>query len=159
LLRLSLRTVLLGSLVMISIGIVLLLMLSLLVSGFEAWMRVSQQPPALPALYHNAQSLAQLITNEGQDSISPVRTVTFSTPDSLDVVKEHYESSMQALGWAFYGYPFDDAPATQYYQYWPDDGPVYKVAINIVPTEGNMTLVTMKMYSIGHSWHGELPTK
>ncbi|HEY0071019.1 MAG TPA: hypothetical protein VGE04_13715, partial [Chloroflexia bacterium] len=59
--------------------------------------------------------------------------------------------------WKFYGYPYENVPTMQYYQYWPDDGPVYRVKIDIARVDQNTTKVTMKMDSNYHNWHGELP--
>jgi hypothetical protein len=156
LLRLSLRTVLLGVLAALSLGIGLVAVLALLTGAVYDFTLGTSEPRGLPALYHNAEDLSQVVTTKDYDS-NPLRTVTFLTHDSADEVRRYYERSMQALGWEFYGYPFENAPAMQYYQYWPDDGPVYKVKIDIARVDQNTTKVTMKMDSNYHTWDGELP--
>jgi hypothetical protein len=156
LLRLSLRTVLLGVLAALSLGIVLVTVLALLTDAVYDFALGPHDPRGLPALYPNAENLSEVVTTKDYDG-QPLRIVTFLTQDSPDDVRTYYEGSMQALGWEFYGYPFENAPAMQYYQYWPDDGPVYKVKIETARVDQDTTRVTMKMASNYHSWHGELP--
>jgi hypothetical protein len=158
LLRLSLRTVLLGVLFTISLGTLLLLMPVMIGNLAYALVRESDEPRGLPALYHNAEDLSQTITTKDYDG-NLLRTVAFLTHDDPDEVRSYYEKSMQALGWEYHGHPFENVPTMQYYQYWPDDGPVSKVKIDIVTTDSGATRVTMKMDSNYHSWHGELPKR
>jgi hypothetical protein len=118
---------------------------------FEAQYRARPLPP----LYHNAQQISEQVTRKA-DGL-PTRIITFLTSDEPRAVQEYYRSFMRRVGWSFGDFPFTNAPDTAYYQYWPDDGPVYKVLITANSLIPDQTRVKIEMNANGSEWDGEAP--
>ena len=107
-----------------------------------------------PPRYHNAENISQQEDFSGPSF--PKGIISFTTTDKPEVVHAFYRGALKAGGWEFGHFPFSDNSHTAYFQYWPDDGPVYKVLVSAKALHESQTQVVITMTSNYHSWHGEL---
>lgn len=111
------------------------------------------KPRRSPPRYPKAEQVEQ--RTDLFNASFPKGIISFTTTDSPETVQSFYHDFLTRVGWDFGDYPFEDVPETSYFQYWPDDGPVYKVMIKAKDADLNTTTVVITMTSNYHNWYGE----
>ncbi|MFL5732296.1 MAG: hypothetical protein ACJ78Q_03765 [Chloroflexia bacterium] len=108
--------------------------------------------PSAPPPYANASEIKQW--SDLTDDRFPKGMISFRTNDEPASVQSFYSNYLKKEGWEFGNFPFDD-PNIAYFQYWPNDGPVYKVLILARTSDPGPTQVVITMTSNYSSWHGK----